>query len=177
VKKLLTIAVALVVTVALPLTALEVRHRSKYGHFFPLRLHADVTDFRGDIGKGSAIFFDAHLTNFGLYPREIETCEFISDANAHQVSVAYRLERLDDRTQRWQTILDSTQNFCSPYPLSIAQARLVRKTLWIGQTLSTGARTMDESDILNGNTMRFVIQTNGLEFPTGSFAIVTVYRP
>jgi hypothetical protein len=34
---------------------------------------------------------------------------------------------------------------------------------------------MGESDILDGNTMRFVIEANGREFPTGRFAIVEVY--
>lgn len=169
------IPVALIGTVTLGLIALEVRHRLKYGHFFPLGLHADVTDFRGDIGPGPSIFFDAHLTNFGLYPREIERCEFVSDANTHEVSVAYRVERFEDGTHSWRTVVDSGQDFCRPRPVAIIRAKLVRKWLWPGQTLSTGARAMDESDIVAGNTMRFVIEANGHQFPTGRFAIVEVY--
>ena len=173
VKKL--IPVALIGAATLGLIALEARHHSKYGHFFPLGLHADVTDFRGDIGPGPAIFFDAHLTNFGLYPREIERCEFVSDTNTHEVSVAYRVERYEDKDHSWKTVVDNAQNFCRPFPLAIAQAKLVKKWLWTGQTLSTGAQAMGEPDILDGNTMRFVIETNARDFPTERFAIVEVY--
>lgn len=169
------IPVALIGAVTVGFIALEVRHHMKYGHFFPLGLHADVTDFRGDLGAGPSIFFDAHITNFCLFPREIERCEFVSDANAHEVSVAYRVERLDEATHSWKTVLDDAQEFCRPYPLAIAQAKLVKKWLWTGQTLSTGARAMGKSDILDGNTMRFVIEANGHQFPTGEFAIVEVY--
>lgn len=173
VKKL--IPVALIGAATLGLIALEARHHSKYGHFFPLGLHADVTDFRGDIGPGPAIFFDAHLTNFGLYPREIERCEFVSDTNTHEVSVAYRVERYEDKDHSWKTVVDNAQNFCRPFPLAIAQAKLVKKWLWTGQTLSTGAQAMGEPDILDGNTMRFVIETNARDFPPERFAIVEVY--
>ncbi len=172
-KKL--VPVALIGAVTLGLIALEGHHHLKYGHFFPLGLHADVTDFRGDIGPGPSIFFDAHLTNFGLYPREIERCEFVSDTNTREVSVAYRVERFEDGTQSWKTVVDNAPAFCRPYPLAIAQAKLVKKWLWTGQTLSTGARAMGESDTRDGNTMRFVIEANGREFPTGEFAIVEVY--
>jgi hypothetical protein len=177
VKKLsISILVALIVAVTLGLIALEAHHHSKYGHFVPLGLHADVTDFKADIGSGTAIFFDAHLTNFGLYPQEIERCEFVSDANAHEVSVSYRVERFEDETHSWKTVFASAQNFCRPYPLGIAQAKLVRKALWTGQTLSTGAEATAQRTIpKNGDTMRFVIEANGREFPTGPFAVAEVY--
>ena len=164
------IPVALIGTVTLGLISLEVRHHLKYGHFFPLGLHADVTDFRGP-----PIFFDAHLTNFGLCPREIERCEFVSDANTPEASVAYRVERFEDGTHSWRTVVDSGQDFCHPRPVAVIRAKLVRKWLWTGQRLSTGARAMDESDIVAGSTMRFVIEANGHQFPTGRFAIVEVY--
>jgi hypothetical protein len=170
VKKL--IPVALMGALTLGFIALEAHHHLKYGHFFPLGLHADVTDFRGDIGPAELIFFDAHLTNFGLYPREIERCEFVSDANTHEVSVAYRVEHFEDGTHSWKTVVDSAQDFCRPRPVAIIRAKLVRKWLWTGQTLSTGARAMDESDVVAGNTMRFIIEANGRQFPTGPCAAI-----
>jgi hypothetical protein len=140
-----------------------------------LDLHADVTDFQGDNGSGPTTFFDAHLTNFGLYPQEIERCEFISDANGHEVSVAYRLEQLDDTTHGWKTLFDSAQTFCRPYPLGIAQSKLAKKVLWTGQSLSTGAETTAERVLLTGETMRFVIEASGREFPTMPFSVIQVY--
>src|SRR3954451_5717571 len=98
----------------LGLIGLESHHHSKYGDFVPLGLHADVTDFSSDIGSGTVTFFDAHLTNFGLYPYEVERCEFISDAGEHGVTVAYRVERLDDATHGWKTVFGNAQNFCQP---------------------------------------------------------------
>lgn len=157
-KLILSISVALIVTVTIGLIALEAAHRFLYGDFFPLGLHADVTDFESDIASGTVTFFDAHLTNFGLYPQEIEGCEFASDANAHEVRVAYRVERYDYATHRW-TAFDNKQNFCRPSPLGIVQAKLVRKTLWTAQ---------------NGDTMRFVIEADGREFPTQRFSVIEV---
>jgi len=172
-KVVISVPVALI---ALGLIALEAHDHSKYGHFVPLGLHADVTDFKADNGSGTATFFDAHLTNFGLYPQEIERCESISVANAHQVSVAYKVQRLDDGTHAWNTVFDNAQNFCHPQPVGISKAKLVRKALWPAQALSTGAEAAAQRAILhNGDTMRFVIEANGQEFPTGRFGVAEVY--
>ena len=175
-KLIISISVGLIVAVTLGLIGLEAHHHSKYGHFVPLGLHADVTDFKTDTGSGTAILFDAHLTNFGLYPQEIDRCEFVSDPNAHQVNVAYRVERFEDETRGWKTVFDNAQNFCRKYPLGVTQAKIVRKALWTGQTLSAGAEAMAQRAIpRNGDTMRFVIEANGQEFPTGRFAVSEVY--
>jgi len=175
-KLILLIFVAPIAAVTLGLIALEVHHHSKYAHFFPLGLHADVTDSRSDIGLATTIFFDAHLTNFGLYPQEIDRCEVVSDANAQQVSVAYRVERFDYGTHRWTTVFDNAQNFCRQYPLGIAKAKLVKKALWTGQTLSADAEATAYRAIPNGDEMRFVIEANGREFPTMPFAVIEVFK-
>jgi hypothetical protein len=161
--------VASIVAMTLFLVALEAHHHSKYGHFFPLGLHADVNDFQSDIGSGSATFFHgARLTNYGLYPQEVERCEFISDANAYGVSLPYRVEKFDYSAHHWKTLFDNKQNFCP-------QAKLVRKALWTGQTLSTGEEATAYRVIPNGDTMRFVIEDNGREFPTMRFSVTEVY--
>ena len=171
-KLIILISVALIVAVTFGLIALEIQHHSKYGHFVPLGLHADVTD----IGSGTTILFDAHLTNFGLYPQEIERCELVSDADVHEVNVIYRVEWFEDETQRWKTVFDNMQNFCRPSSPGIAQAKLVRKALWTGQTLSTGVEAKAQGAIpRNGDTIRFVIEANGREFPTGPFGVAYVY--
>jgi hypothetical protein len=175
-KRIIQSFVALIAVVIVGVIALEAHHNAEYGHFVPLGLHADVTDFKADIGSGTATLFDARLTNFGLFPQEIERCEFVSDANAHELSVAYRVEHFEDETHSWKTVFDNARNFCRSYPLGIAQAKLVRKELWTGQTLSTGAEATAQRAILkNGDTMRFVVEANGREFPTGPFAVVEVY--
>jgi len=174
-KPISSISLALIVAVAIGVIALEIRHHSKYGHFVPLGMHADVTDFKGDLGDGPTTFFDAHLTNFGVFPQEIERCEFVTDAGGHEVSVAYRLEHWDMATHDWKMLFDGAKNFCHPYPLGIAESKLVKKALWTGQTLSTGAEATSARGMPKGETMRFVIEANGREFPTGRFMIVEVY--
>jgi hypothetical protein len=126
-KTISSIFVALIVAVAIGLIVLEIRHHWKYGHFVPLGMHSDVTDFKGDIGDGPTTIFDAHLTNFGLFPQEIERCEFVSDAGGHEVSVAYRLEQLEIATHDWKTLFNGAKNFCHPHPLGIAQSKLCQE--------------------------------------------------
>ena len=58
----------------------EFHHRLTFGHFVPLTLHADYSVAKVDIGiPGSCKMYDAHITNFGIFPRRIERCEFVTD--------------------------------------------------------------------------------------------------
>lgn len=167
-------AAALLICVAVVsvLAVVESRHRVAFGHFVPLTLHADVSVARGDIGiSGITKLYDAHLTNFSIFPRRIERCEFLTDASAHGVSVGYRIQQWDKSAERWKTIIDSAAEYCRPHPLGIAQAQLTSKLLWPGQTVSTGEEATGARGDLQGETMRFVIVANGDEFPTASFTI------
>jgi hypothetical protein len=150
----------------------EVRHRVIFGHFAPLTLHADVTIANGDIGiPGITKQYDAHVTNFGIFPRRIERCEFITDTFAPGMSVGYRLQQWDIASRRWQTVLDAASEYCRPYPLGIIKAQLTSKLLWMGQTLSTGEEATGASGNLKGQTMRFAVVANGRELLTSSFVI------
>ena len=152
--------------------AVETRHRLIFGHFAPLTLHADVSMENSDTGiPGITKVYDAHVTNFGIFPRRIERCEFVTDALAPGVSVGYRLQRWEMASRRWQTLLDAASEYCHPYPLGMIKARLRSKLLWPGQTLSIGAETTGARDNLKGQRMRFAVVANGREFPTFSFVI------
>jgi hypothetical protein len=109
----------------------EVRHRVIFGHFSPLTLHADVSIANGDIGiAGITKLYDAHVTNFGIFPRRIERCEFVTDAFAPGVSVGYRLQQWDMASRRRQTVLDAASEYCRPYPLGIIKgAAYIQATL------------------------------------------------
>lgn len=150
----------------------ESRHRIVFGHFVPLALHADVSVTKGDIGiPGITKLYDAHVTNFSIFPRRIQRCEFITDAFARGVSVGYRLQQWDKSAYCWKTVLDSSTEYCRPYPLGIIQAQLTSKLLWPGQTLSTGEEATGARGNLKGETMRFVVVANGRDLTTGSFII------
>lgn len=132
-------------------------------------MHADLGDFKAGIVPGATTSFEAHLTNFGLYPQKIERCEDLSDTKAHEGRIAYRLEQMDNTTHGWKTLFDSVQNFCRSDP---RKSKVIKKLLWTGQTLSTG---LDERVLPNNETMRLVIEANGREFPTMPFSIIEVY--
>jgi hypothetical protein len=167
-------AVALVIGLAAItfFAVVEFRHRATFGHFVPLALHADVSVAKGDIGiPGITKLYNAHVTNFGIFPRRIERCEFLTDAFAHGVSVGYRLQQWDKSSRRWKTVSDTAAEYCRPYPLGIAQAQLTSKLLWPGQTLSTGEEATGARGDLKGETMRFVVVANRCDLPTATFVI------
>ena len=172
---LLLLAVALVSVSGV----VEFHHRLTFGHFVPLTLHADYSVAKADIGiPGISKLYDAHITNFGIFPRRIGSCEFVTDAFASGVSIGYRLQRWDAQSRRWQTVLDAASEYCRPYPLGMIRARLTSKVLWPGQTLSTGEEATGARDGLKGQTIRFAVVANGREFPTASFVIdEQVQRP
>jgi hypothetical protein len=154
------------------ISIVEFRHRAAFGHFVPLTLHADYTVAKGDIGiPGVTKLYDAHLRNFGIIPRLIERCEFLTDAFERGVSVGYRIQQRDKSSGQWHTVLDGASGYCRPYPLSMAQTTLTSKLLWPGQTLSTGEEATSARGNLKGETLRFAVVANGREFPTGGFTI------
>jgi hypothetical protein len=172
-KWIRTAFVMLAVVLASLLAVVEFNHRLKFGHFVPLTLHADYSIAKVDIGiPGISKLYDAHITNFGIFPRRIERCEFISDDCCRtNVSVGYHLQQWDKSTRLWRTVLAAESEYCRPYPLAIIQARLTTKWLWPGQTLSTGEEATGARGNLQGETMRFVVVANGREFPTAGFTI------
>jgi hypothetical protein len=162
----------LAVAVLILVGSVEIRHRVVFGHFVPLGLHADVSVSRADLGiPGISKLYAAHVTNFGIFPRRIVRCEFVTDDSAHGVSVGYRLQHFDKSAGLWETVVDVAAAYCQPYPLGIMQARLTSKLLWLGQTLSTGSEATGARGNLKGETMRFIVVANGHDLPTAGFTI------
>jgi hypothetical protein len=171
-KWIKTALVMLAVVLASLVGVVEFRHRLRFGHFVPLTLHADYSIAKADIGiPGISKLYDAHVTNFGIFPRRIERCEVLTDTFAPGVSVGYRLQQWNTASRRWQTILDAASEYCRPYPLGIIKARLTSKLLWPGQTLSTGEEATGARGNLRGQTLRFAVVANGHESPTSSFTV------
>jgi hypothetical protein len=157
----------------------EFHHRLTFAHFVPLTLHADYSVAKVDIGiPGISKLYDAHITNFGIFPRRIERCEFVTDAFASGVGIGYRLQRWDRASRHWDTVLDSASEYCHPYPLGLTKAQLSSKLIWPGQTLSTSGEAIGARDGFRGQTITFAVVANGREFPTASFVIdEQVQRP
>jgi hypothetical protein len=137
----------------------EVHHYLKFGHFFPFGLHADMVMESADLGiPGISKTYEARLANYGLLPAEIESCDAISDAMAHETMVAYEVDRYDPQSKTWQTVANlSGKIFCQPYPLGIIEAHAATKWLWPGQSLSTGEEATAARGFHKGDLARFVV--------------------
>ena len=118
----------------------ELSHVYRFGHFVPPGLHADTLVRRGDIGiEGISKLYEARLTNYAPFPVKVNGCDFIDDASARGIMVAYAVERWSRQLGKWEKVIEwDESSFCRPYPLGIAQAQLVSKWLWPGQSISTG---------------------------------------
>ncbi|HJZ95852.1 MAG TPA: hypothetical protein VKE70_05060 [Candidatus Solibacter sp.] len=155
------------------------RHRSTFGHDAPLSLHADILVGDGSIGiPGITKTYEGELTNLGFFPVPVARCEYLDDTLTPGTMVAYRIERWNQSSARWDLVLDMNgPEFCKPYPLGIVQARLTTKWLWPGQSLRTGDEATAARDgIEKGDSVRFALylhtgDRNSAAHPTPKFLI------
>jgi hypothetical protein len=156
----------------------ELNHFCRHGHLVPLGLHADVVVSHGDIGIGGiSKLYEARLTNYGPFPARVTACDFITDASEHGTMVAYAVERWDNSSKKWKTVVEhDAATFCRPYPLGISQAHLFSTFLWPGQSISTGEEASAARGFQLGDKARFSVfsQRAGdwtTTFPTAAFPI------
>jgi hypothetical protein len=123
-------------------------------------LRAEVTVDNADIGiPGISKMYEARLLNQGPWPIRVHYCAFVDDTNSPGTMVAYAVERWDQDSRSWKTIVKASgADFCKPYPLGIVRANLKSRLLWPGQSLSTGEEATAARDGFNiGDRARFVI--------------------
>ena len=123
-------------------------------------LHAEtiVTHYETGI-PGISKWYEATITNRGLWPVVVTRCNAVDDAGGKETIVAYAVERWDQNASRWNSVVvfDSS-NFCKPYPLGITEAHLYDRWLWPGQSLSTGEE-ITAARLHKGDVARFVVFT------------------
>jgi hypothetical protein len=57
---------------------LQLQHFSRFRHFIPFGLHADVIVRNADLGiAGITKTYEAKLTNYGIFPASVTVCDFI----------------------------------------------------------------------------------------------------
>src|SRR5258705_10804500 len=109
-----TLLIALVVLVSVPIVVVEWKHYKTYGHFVSYGLHVDVLNRDVSIGiPGRTKEYWAQLTNFSLRPVQLTMCRTRGDTIMPPLQSGWAVQRYDDRTKSWQTIIDATQGgFC-----------------------------------------------------------------
>jgi hypothetical protein len=88
----------------LSLSAAEIYHRERFGHFVGYGLHTDV--ILGDSDVGTKDMHYARLWNLSFEPFEIEGCISPSDVGGVPDSVAYRwdVQKRDSSNQWWVSL-------------------------------------------------------------------------
>lgn len=142
------------------LAMIEFRHELRFGHFVRPGLHADYVVSHADLGiPGITKVYAATLTNFGIIPRKVWACQFVTDDMERGTEIAFAIQKWDRTGQAWSTVMQSSEaSFCKPYPLGIIEGKVAERQLWPGQGLSiweeaTGARFQ------KGDVARFVLFT------------------
>lgn len=109
-------------------------------------LRAEVAITREDIGiPGITKAYSATLTNRGRLPVRVARCNFITDAMAPGTEVAYAVQRWNESSKQWDTIVQfGKSEFCKPYPLGIVKAKLANGWLWPGRGLSSESLPVSE---------------------------------
>lgn len=138
----------------------EFFHYRQYKHFVAYGLHADVVIEDASIGiPGQTKLYWAKLSNFGIFPVKLASCDFITDAMDRETGYPYAVQRWNPSSNSWDTISEINGDvFCEPAPLSKVKADVVYKRLWPGKSVeteweATGAR----EPFQKGDKARFVV--------------------
>ena len=156
----LTILVAACVSIAY----LEVGHKYNYGHFVPYGLHIDVISRDSSIGiPGQTKMYEAHLSNFTLWPVSLQGCDYMDDAFGRGTMFPYAVQRWDTNANAWYTVAETSEDyFCRPIPLSVVEAKLISRRLWPGTEVQVveGEATGATEPFKRGDLARFVVFRN-----------------
>ena len=158
------IALAILIAVGVSIAYFEFGHKYDYGHFVPYGLHMDVISRNGSIGiPGQEKMYEAHLSNFTLWPISLQACDYIDDAFGRGTKFPYAVQRWDANANGWHTVSETTEDyFCRPYPLGIVEAKLISRRLWPGMEVQVveGEATGIIEPFRRGDLARFVVVRN-----------------
>ena len=111
-RKLIFGAVLFIVVIAaVSITVVEWRHHRTYGHFVSYGLHVDALseDFSIAI-PGQKRLYWAVLSNYSLSTVRLPGCRIPSDVLYPPVEYPYAVQRFDEASNSWQTVMDETEN-------------------------------------------------------------------
>ena len=112
------------------------QHTTRGGHSPNFGLHLDLVSTGSPIEARS---YSATLTNFGIVPVLVATCDAVTDALARESTLAYSVERRKPASTGWRTVFEvsSATKWCEPFPTGIVEGRVRRRLLWPMQSKST----------------------------------------
>ncbi|MGB8493530.1 MAG: hypothetical protein WCE53_03935 [Candidatus Acidiferrum sp.] len=121
----------------------EAVHFFSYGHLVPVGLHVDV-DLRTSADvlgvDGTALIYDAKLTNYSILPLTIVVCDSMV-ANMPFTNLNYIVERWDRQSDKWVFVPEwdiwGYRLFCHP-GFEVTEEHLSPRRLWPGQSIEVG---------------------------------------
>jgi hypothetical protein len=92
----------------------EFRHWYNFGHLVTYGLHVDALSEYGYIAiPGQTKMYWPVISNFSLVPVRLPACRPVSDTLNPPLEYAYAIQRFDEQSKSWQTIVDATKfEFC-----------------------------------------------------------------
>ena len=92
----------------------EFRHWYNFGHLVSYGLHLDALNETASIAiPGQTKMYWPEISNFTLLPVRLPACKPVSDTLNPPLEYAYAIERFDEESKTWQTIVDGTKfEFC-----------------------------------------------------------------
>ncbi len=97
---------------------IELRHWAKYGHLVSYGLHVDAMNENYSIAiPGQTKMYWPEVSNFTLLPVRLPACRPVTDILHPPLEYPFAIQRFDEQTKTWQTIIDATRfQFCvNPY--------------------------------------------------------------
>src|SRR5258708_7777746 len=137
--RLLCILITGCIIIGICISVIEVVHYRHYKHFVSYGLHADIVTEDSNIGiPGQTKLYWARVSNFGILPVNLSSCEFITDDMSPGIGYPYAVQRWNSSSNSWDTISENNgEGFCEPTPMSKIKADLVNKRLRPGKSVET----------------------------------------
>ncbi len=160
----------------------ELFHYYNHGHFVSYGLHVDPQNENYNISiPGQTKLYWAEITNYSFFQIKITVCDYISDANMPGSMMPYAVQRWNESSNTWETIIsETTQGFCKPLTTSTIETNLVSKWLlpFVSERVMGGEATGARKPFRIGDMARFVVFTRiekGVDWqtaiPSASFYI------
>jgi hypothetical protein len=92
----------------------EFRHWYNFGHLVPYGLHVDALNEDASIAiPGQTKMYWPEISNFSLLPARLPACRPVSDTLNPPLEYPYVIQRFDEQSKSWRTIVDATKfEFC-----------------------------------------------------------------
>jgi len=112
--------------------ALELRHRSKYGHFAAYGIHTDVVSENHDLGiPGVQTVYCMVLTNLTFFPAKFEAIKLPGGFIGSGYKYHDQLQKWDQKSGSWVTVMDTVAVSAG----SGWDRPNITRTIWPGQSI------------------------------------------